>query len=242
MNSQPQTGVGMLTKEQVERALPANLRGAATDSLVDALNTIATGDPVAAEEVRANFITYSSVLTEGRFKMEDYLNAVVYVTHKILGRTNLQAWQLTFPARYQELMARGTTQKDLSAYAASYNRNKIVNLVYERTMIPTWVLNQDVYQEAINQAVDLIKTSTNDMARASAINSLLTHLKKPEVKEFQVSMEVKESSGMKEMKEALRQMAEQQQSLVRNGATVKALASQTIVEGEYTDVDQADTG
>ena len=69
----------MITIDQVTRALPPNLKKAATQSLVDELNNIAT-DPEIAEAIRDNFISYTRVLGDGRFKTEDYLNAVKFVS------------------------------------------------------------------------------------------------------------------------------------------------------------------
>jgi len=55
---------------QVEKALPATLRGAATQSLVDTINQISS-DPLVAEVIRDNFISYAHVLRDGKFKTED---------------------------------------------------------------------------------------------------------------------------------------------------------------------------
>ena len=54
------------SKELVIKAVPPNLKNAVTDELVDRLNTITT-DQILAEEVRNNFISYASVLREGKF-------------------------------------------------------------------------------------------------------------------------------------------------------------------------------
>ena len=67
----------MLTREMVEKSLPANLKSAATQQLTDQINNIVS-DPLIAQQVRDNFISYSSVLKDGKFKTEDYLHAVAY--------------------------------------------------------------------------------------------------------------------------------------------------------------------
>ena len=54
----------MITKEVLARALPPNLKSAATDALVDAINQI-SNDPIIAENIRENFLSYSGVLRDG---------------------------------------------------------------------------------------------------------------------------------------------------------------------------------
>ena len=222
----------MLTKDQVERSLPANLKSAATQPLVDMLNNIAA-DPLVAEQVRNNFISYTSVLKDGKFKTEDYVTAVTYVSYKLMGYTNQDAYFKTFPQRHASLLAKGSTSKDISAYVSAYHRGKLVNLIMEQSLVPTWVLNQDLYQRALNTQADLMVNSGSDMVRQQAANSILLHLTKPkEAMNVQLNLDVKESSGMNEMKEALAQMAKQQQQLIAAGMTAKEIAASTIIDVE----------
>ena len=116
------------SKELVIKAVPPNLKNAITDELVDRLNTVTT-DQILAEEMRNNFISYASVLREGKFKLEDYLNAVTYVSHRLNGDTQHDAYFKTFPTRYQNLMALGKTPKEISNYVAMFNKGKLVQKI-----------------------------------------------------------------------------------------------------------------
>lgn len=216
----------MITKDQVARALPPNLKNAATQSLVDTLNALP--DPMVAQEIRDNFLSYTGVLREGKFKTEDYLNAVKYVTYKLLGKTNLDAYACTFPQRYQDLVAKGTSSKDIAAYVAAYNKGKLVNLILEQTLVPTWVLNQDIYQKAINTQAELMMGANSEMVRMQAANSILTHLAKPKEAGPLVNINMQESSGMNELRQALQDLAQQQQGLIKSGVTTKEVAEQRI--------------
>lgn len=224
----------MLTVQQVAEALPPNLKTAATQALVDQINN-AVSDPIVAEQVRNNFISYSKVLADGKFKTDDYLNAVMYVSYKLMGHSNQDAYFKTFPQRHATLIAAGRTAKDISAYVAMYNKGKLVNLVYECSVIPSWVLNQDAYQKAINTQVELMETSQSDMVRTQAANSLLTHLSKPK-DVAQISIDMRETSGMNELKEMMTRMAKQQIDLIESGVTAKEIAAQKIVDVEAKNV------
>jgi hypothetical protein len=228
--------MSLLTLDQVQRALPANLKNSATQQLVDNLNNIAA-DPVLAEQLRENFISYTSVLREGRFKTEDYLNAVMYVSFKLMGDSNQDAYFKTFPQRYQALVARGTPSKDIAAYVSAYNKGKLVNLILEQSLVPTHVLNAHIFQQAINTQVELMTDpDVSAKVRSDAANSLLTHLKKPEAK-AELNINVGEQSGMNELRATLERLALQQQALISGGqATVVEIAHDTIIEGTAKEV------
>lgn len=220
-----------LTVTDVAKALPPNLKGAATQTFVDQINNIVT-DPVVAEQVRNNFISYTKVLQDGKFKTEDYLHAVTYVSFKLMGMSNQDAYFRTFPQRHAALVAKGTQTKDIAAYVSAYNRGKLVNMILEQTLVPSWVLNQDLYQQALNTQAQLMISSPSDMVRTQAANSLLTHLSKPKEAGPLVSIDLRENSGMNELKDTLTKLAIQQQELIRAGVSPKAIAEQTIIDAE----------
>lgn len=222
----------MLTRELVEKALPANLKGAATQALTDQINTIVS-DPLVAEQVRNNFVSYSGVLKDGKFKTEDYLHAVTFVSFKLMGDSNQDAYFKTFPQRYQQLLAKGTSSKDISAYVAAYARGKLVNLILEQSLVPSWVLNQDIYQKAINTQYELMTDpDISPKVRSDAANSLLTHLTKPKEAGPLVSIDMRETSGMAELKTMLTQLAQTQRQAIESGVSPKEIAAQKIIDGE----------
>jgi hypothetical protein len=220
-----------LTVEEVQNALPNHLRSSVTQGMVDNLNTIAA-DPIMAENIKANFVGYSAILKDGKFKTEEYINAVTYVSFKLMGFTNIESYTRTFPHRYANLVAKGTSAKDISGYVSAYNRGKLPNLIMEQSLVPTWVLNQDLFQKALNVQADLMLNSNSDKVRTDAANSLLVHLKKPETKEFQISMETNESAGIKEMRNMLGELAKQQQDMIKDGAKTIDIAATRLVVTE----------
>jgi hypothetical protein len=224
--------MSLLTLDTVVKVVPANLKGSITQQLVDNLNNIAQ-DPIMADAIRDNFISYTGVLREGRFKTEDYLHAVMYVSYKLMGDSNQEAYVKTFPARYTALVAAGRTPKDIAAYVSMYNKGKLVNLILEQSLVPTHILNAHVFQQAINTQVELMTdVDVSPKVRSDAANSLLTHLKKPDAK-AELNINIGEQSGMNDLRAALEQLAAQQQQAISGGhATVKEIAHTPIIEGE----------
>lgn len=225
----------MLTKEEVVKAVPATLRNSVSQALVDTINNI-TSDPLIAEQVRNNFISYANVLKDGKFKTQDYVNAVTYVSFKLMGYSNEDSYFRTFPQRHADLLAKGTSKKDISAYVSAYHRGKLVNLIMEQSLVPTWVLNQDLYQKALNVQADLMVNADSEKVRTEAANSILTHLKKPEANGLQVNLNMQDNSGMAELKNTLADLAAQQKALIENGVSAKEIAGAKLIEGEVVDV------
>ena len=217
-----------LTLHQVAHALPANLKNNVTQQLVDNINNC-VADPIMAEAIKDNFLSYTQVLSEGKFKTEDYLSAVMYVSFKLMGMTNQDAYARTFPARYRTLLNNGTSAKDISSYVSMYNKGRLVNLILEKSLIPTWVLNQHIYQKAINVQADLMSNANSEMVRMQAANSILTHLVKPKEVGPLINLDLREGSGLNELKATLTQLAQQQRDLIGQGVTTKSIADQGLV-------------
>lgn len=220
----------MLTLQQVEQALPPHLKSAATQAMVDRINN-AVADPILAEQIRDNYVSYTSVLKEGKFKLDDYLHAVKYVSYKLLNKSNHEAWCLTFPQRHAELMAKGKgSTNEVSPHVHAYSRGKLVNLIMEQTIIPSWVLNQHMYQEALNTQADLMINAKSEMVRSTAASAILAALAKPKEVGPLVNIDMRESSGMNELKALLGQVAAKQVEMVEKGVAFKTLAQDKIVE------------
>lgn len=217
----------MLSVKEVRDSLPPQFKGTATKQLTAKINNIAS-DPLVAKDIRENFVSYTSVLKEGRFKVEEYVNAVAFVSYKLMGHTNQESYARTFPKRYSGLVARGLDEKGISTYVAAYNRGKLVNLILEQTLVPSWVLNQEIYQKAINTQAHLMMTANSEKVRTDAANSLLTHLKKPENHKVELNLTAVENSGMIELNEMLGSLALRQQQLIGQGLTTREIAHQKL--------------
>ena len=228
----PESSVPMvqLTQADLKQALPQHLRASVTQQMADTLNGI-SADPIVAETIRENFIGYSAILKEGKFKTDDYIHAVAYVSYKLMGYNNEDSYARAFPQRYATLLGKGTSKKDISAYVSAYHRGKLVNLIMEQSLVPTWVLNQDLFQKALNIQADLMLNANSEKVRTDAANSLLTHLKKPEAKgDFQINLNQTETSGMADMRNMLNQLAQTQRDMIESGQmkTIEVAASRLV--------------
>lgn len=220
----------LLSLEQFKQVMPSQLRGSINQELIDQINTTLS-DPTMFEIYRDNLLSYTQVMKDGRFKMTDYISAIKYCSHKIMGSSNIDAFVKTFPDRYQTLVNSGVSSKDISSHVAAYNKNKLVNLILEQAMIPSWVLNQDMYQKALNVQLDLMMNSNSDKVKCDAANSLLTHLKPPEVKKVELDIGLKKDAAMDDLKATLTELAMKQQQFIQAGvAPILDITHQKIVQ------------
>jgi hypothetical protein len=218
----------MLNNNEFQLALPKQLRKNLNQEVIDSINN-ALSDPEEMEIFRENLITYTSVLQQGKFKLESYINAVKYVGFKLMGSTNLNAYIKTFPDKYRDFKARNVPDKDIASYVTAYNKSKLVNLIMEQALVPTHILNAHVFQKAINVQAHIMMSAKSDKVRSDAANSLLTHLKRPEAARVEMDLNINHSGSVIEDYEiAMRRMVEQQQKLIAQGGDTKAIANASV--------------
>ena len=222
----------LVTKEQMLRVLPKHIRGNLTDEMLATLNKSIT-DPNFREVYRENLLGYTTVIQDGRYKLQAYLDAVKYCSYKFLGSTNIEAYTKTFPDRFQRLVDEGADNKTISSYAAAYRKNQLVNKVFEQGMIPTHILNADIFQKAINVQVDLMQHAASEKVRTDAANSLLNHLKAPETKKLEIDIGVKHDKSIDDLRAATRELVRvQKQQIEDKVVSAQVIAHSKIIRDE----------
>jgi hypothetical protein len=226
-----------LTVEMFKQALPDKVKKSINQELIDTIkNTLS--DPEEFEAYRNNLLSYTRVMVDGRFKISEYINAVRYVSFKLMGATNIEAYTKTFPDKYQRFIAQGVASKDIASYVTAYNKSKLVNLIFEQTLIPSYVLNQDLYQKALNVQADLMANAKSEKVRTDAANSLLTHLKPPEKQTVELNIGVKEDSSIKALRDATMELVRQQRLALESGSVrAQEVAHTRIQMADVVDVE-----
>ena len=230
-----------LDKDQLIRILPKGMKNSITDKMVDTINTIFT-DPYEREAYLEDIVSYSSVLQTGKIRIGLYLDAVRFVGFKMKGDTNQLAYIKTFPDRYKHYMNKGLTENELTSHVSHYANAGLVNKILEQSIIPGWIFNQHVYQEAIVRLADSMRSANSERVRMEAANNLINHLKMPEIAKMQLDVNVKEDNSIQELREATLLLAKQQKDMLESGiASAKDIAHTTIlpaIEGECTQEDK----
>lgn len=226
----------MLQLEAVKKLVPKAQRTMITQDFLDKIEASVTNSEV-AEQFKENFVTYLNVLSKGKYKMDDYISAVKYVSYKLLGYSNIKAYAATFPDRYQRLKDEG--QQQIEAFVSMYARGKLVNQIFEQTMVPTYVLNAPLHQEALNELAMMIKDpDVRGMTKVKACEAILQHTKQPEVVKGELTIGIEQSDTINDLREIVENLADTHKVLLeRKGMTLKQIAETNIIDAEYTEVD-----
>ena len=225
-----------ITLEQFKDVLPKQVRSGISDEVIDSINqAISTSE--LRENFRDNLLSYTSVMKDGKFKIDCYINAVKYVSLKLLGSSNVDAYLKTFSYKHQWFLAQNTSSKDISAYVAAYNKTKLVNLIFAQTLVPFHVLNADLYQKALNVQSDLMYNAKSEKVRSDAAKNILEVLRPPEDTKINIDIGLSKDSAIEAMRQSLAELSAMQLRNIELGiSTVKEVAhSNLIIEGEFTD-------
>lgn len=221
-----------LTVEQFQSVLPERFKKSVNESLINKINKT-LGEPELYEVYRENLLSYTRVMADGKFKVSGYIDAVKYVSHKLMGCTNIDAYSRTFPEKIDRFNQQGVSSKDIASYVTAYNKSKLVNLIFEQTMVPFWVLNQDLYQKALNTQAELMVLAKSEKVRSDAANSLLTHLKPPETAKIELDIGAKPDSMIDQLRKVTLELVEQQRKALAAGMmnAEEVANSKVLIEG-----------
>jgi len=203
-------------------------------SLVDKINQLATSVEL-SESYKDNLVTFTSVLTKGAFTPAQYVSAVQYVSYRLMGQTIQDAWRKTFPERYQTLLSKGTPAKDISSHASAYNKTKLVNLITEQSLIPSYIINNHYFQEALDVQVSIMRDHTQSgKVRSDAAAKVKEYTVMPDA--IITNKEEVSSKGMDiiaELAKSVTALAEgKRTSIIEGRATAQEIARKPVYQIE----------
>jgi hypothetical protein len=224
-----------LTEQEFKAVLPPKVKKSVNPSLIAGINKVLT-TPGALDTLKENILGYTQVMQDGRFKLIQYLNAVHYVSYKLMGATNREAYIKTFPDKYKRFLKENVSEKDIAAYSSAYNKTKLVNLIFEQTLIPVHVLNAPMFQQALNVQAELMLNANSEMVRTTAANAILTHLKPPEAVKIELDVGERTSNVVQELRETTQKLVNAQKKTLESGQlSAKQIAELPIAKAEVVD-------
>lgn len=232
----PQEDLEQLNKplglETLKASVPKGRRHIITQGLVDTINGVVE-DPEVRDSFRNNIVGFTDILADPKITMTAYIQAVRFVSYRLMGYKDLEGYIKTFPERYERMVADGKSIEHIRAIVSQYAGGKTVNLILEQVMVPTHVLNYDIYQKAINtQAEIMMNPRVSDKVRSDAAHSLMTTLKQPEVTKLKVDLHPVENDSIRELREVTTELAKKQIELIEGGiANAKEIAESSLVPG-----------
>lgn len=205
-----------LDVEEIKNAVPSQHKGKITAEFVADFNKL-IDDPDYGEVYGRNIVSFTNVLSEGKFKLTDYFNAVAFVSHKMLGLTNLDAYGKVFPDKLKRLLNTYNDMKILHTYASEYNNNKLVTLVTQQTIMPDFIVYASIRHKAIRTQAELLNHK-NPHVQQKAADSLLNHLKPPVEAKMSIDIGAKDTGVIADLANALSNLSNQQRGMIIDGS------------------------
>ncbi len=229
----------MIILDELVEALPKKHKKNVTAKTVRVLNRMIEDDTF-REHYANNLITYTSVLQEGRFKLTDYFNAVMFVSYKTQGLSNFKAYNKVFKDKCDDILRNGQDKNKIDkiqSYASMYNKTKLVSLIYEQSLIPDYIMYASARHKAIAKQVSLLD-SNNDFVAQKAADSLMNHLKAPEESKLTLNVPTQDTGVISELSEAISNLSKQQALAIQNQeTTIDTIAESTIISKEEVNGD-----
>ena len=232
-----------LTKEMLVGAVPdKRFRKHVTDDVVAIINS--ETDSELRRVFRDNALTYSSVLSTGKYSLAAYVNAVKFISLRLMGDKASTAYSKVFPDRFQNLIDKGASASYIASFADNYSKTGLITKIMERTMVPTHILNAGVYQEAINVQAELMHTAKSELVRQKAAESLISNLAAPAAAKVEIDIGYSHDI-VEDLRATTKALAQQQLKMILNGqSSAKDVAHSEIiakpVETTYEVIESAD--
>ena len=228
-----------VTVEELKQFYPIKVSNSVLEKAVEILNgSTEDMDYAIAKEFRDNCLSFIDILknSKSRVGFEDYVNACKFATFKMAGNTDVRAYALTFPDRVRRMEREKVPNSHLYQYANIYSKNKTVVEVLAKLMIPSHVMYQDVFHQAVKtQAEIMLDDTISPKVRSDAANSLMTHLKQPEIKQAELKIDVNNSGAIEQLADALGSLSGKQRDLILAGEYTIKDVSEAEIYTENTD-------
>lgn len=226
--------VETLSYSQVKEIYPIKISKKALEHGTDLINQAILGIGEGLEEfLKSNIVGLLDVMKDNKTNsIEDYINAVKFVTYKQAGDTNVRAYAKTFPDKIKRMEVENIPNSYLHSYAGSYSKSKMVVKIQAMMMIPSHIMYQDIFHQAIQtQASIMLDDSISPKVRSDAANSLMTHLKQPEIKQAELKIDTGSSGAISQLAEALNNLSGKQSQMLTSGNySLKDIREATIIE------------
>ncbi len=237
-----------MTLEELKASVPKHSKSLITQNIVNVFNELESeqGQDF-AEHYKQNFISMSAILKSGSYSVTDYLNAVKFVSYKLLENSDIDSYHLTFPQRYQRLIDKweptGLTEEEIreqkiSSFVAAYKRNELVLKLMEQALVPSRILNAPLFQAALNVQAELMYTARSEMVRSNAANSILQYTAPNEATKIELDVGVKNNDEIQSMRDEMQRLATQQKLAIESGTKTSEEIAESKLLHDIIDVEE----
>lgn len=226
--------VELVSEELIKKVYPIKIPPRVVRELTETINKAIMGEPEYVREfVKDNMVGLLDVMKGNNTNsFKEYVNAAKFITYKQMGDSDYRAYIRVFPDRVKDYIDRGTSNQQMYVVANRYASGSLVVKMRSMLMFPAHIMYQDVFHKAVQtQCEIMLDTKASPKVRSDAANSLMTHLKQPEVKKAELQISTQDTGAISELAEALSALSDRQSTLIREGKyTVEELRNAEIIK------------
>lgn len=227
--------------EMLRSGVGRRWRGYIDEEFVGRLRRLGGDDEVLSEYMKENFLEWIGVCEGGKWSIEEYINAVRYCSMRLLGRTCEDSYRVVFPEKcikvMEEYEREGDSEKKerIGWLARAYNKSKLVVMIMQQSLVPSYILNAPLYQEALNCLAKMIRDNeVKGMAKVKACEAILEATKQPDEVKGRVDVVIGgvKNDAMEELREVTKELAESLQKQISGGSGLKEVSEIELVKGD----------
>lgn len=208
----------MISREYLVSSLPKGYSRYCSEEVLSKIEEACEGcSEDLASYIEENIVTYISCVEGLRSRPEAYINAVKYCSMRLMGESIVESWKRTFPRRCERIAEECRGEEKWIEYkiknnADYYNKTVLVTKIMGMSLVPSWIVNAQYYQEGINKLVEIIRDDSvrNGMVKVRACEALINATKKPDIIEQKIEIGSNIDVGgemMKELREVTEKLA-----------------------------------
>lgn len=156
-----------ITKEKLKKYLPKGSSHEVTDRVMELIASAEDDTGLEQAYLEEQFLTHTSIMKAMKVSIEEYVNAVKYVT--LVGNlSNRKSWEIVFPDRLAKAEAKLAENKikeengehfvqvNIDAHVSNYNSRPLVVELRSRIAVAFDLLNMPLRQRALMKNAQLM--------------------------------------------------------------------------------------
>ncbi len=222
-----------LTIEKIKAALPKNTSVSVTKEIINVLNNMEDDTGLPQNILEEDFMTYSYLIGNKKgVGIMHLINAIKYCNLK-RNRSNIKAWAIVFPAKYDKLIAAG---KQIDNHVSMYTGTWLVQEIDKEMLIPVHLQYASAFHKLAQQNIriamgdggfdrngDPVKVSA--MVMQQACKTGMEMFRQPETAKIDITMSANSAmlDSQNEMNDHLAKLVQAHSDSFRRGEEVSKL-------------------
>ena len=225
---------------KVKDCLPSKFAEIVGDELIDKIDALILQDSEIKDTIFENLIDFKEIAMGGGIKVDSFVNATLYVSYYLLGKTKTDSFTKVYPGRIDRFNKEGKSIGTINNIIGGYHRSKLVQTMLGQCQMPSYVMFRNVFFKAVKIQVEIMEDdNVSATVRQKAACSLMGHLKEPEIQKVELDVNHKSDDGVdiiKELLNATKGLAQSQSVAISDGSkTAGDIANSDIIDADYVE-------